>query len=71
MRLGAVSAFTELKPNKTLVKNIFDALEAVAFLDQEYEMPSWFGDAEVVKNSNELVAMKNGLLPPNSHAYSA
>jgi putative DNA primase/helicase len=66
VRFGKCSAYTALKPNKTMVNNIFDALEAVALVDQEYEMPSWFGAPKVFGvnevNSNELVAMKNGLL---------
>ena len=66
VRFGKLSAFTALKPNKTMVNSIFDALEATALVDQEYEMPSWFGAPGVFGdnrvNSNELVAMKNGLL---------
>ena len=57
VRFGKCSAYTALKPNKTM---------AVALVDQEYEMPSWFGAPGVFGvngvNSNELVAMRNGLL---------
>jgi putative DNA primase/helicase len=50
-------------PNRNMVNNVLDALEAEAFLDPAWAMPGWLGEGPApVENLRELVAVRNGLL---------
>jgi len=51
-----------VKPNKTLVERVIDALKAAAFLRGVANAPAWIGGGAQQPDAAEIIACRNGLL---------
>ena len=54
--------YKPLKPKKSLIENVLDALAAICNLDPSIETPFWLGEAKTRQPAHEFLQVANGLL---------